>query len=221
VVAIVVAAFVVFAIVVLAVVMWPGTEDRVRRSRAAAPAVVTPTVPAPVTVTLTASDVRALGVVVRRRSTGTWLASVALLVGLVGVMIDGVLSGHGSEIVIGGALIALLIVVDVLSRRAARKVTRATATAASGILTPSEEGLRAHTPQSDQAVDWAYFVGVAEDGLRAFLLTDRRSGFIIPKRAFDDTASFRNFVAFAAGRIEEAHRDVTRAHPTGEPRSLI
>lgn len=150
------------------------------------------------------ADIRALGARIARAGVNgsrLWLRWLAMMLFVAAIMTT-LSAGAGPRPVAAAALVLAGIAAGLLAARPPRSVATA---AWSGTYTITESGLRRRNATVDTTVAWSSIDLIEADAHRAFVMF-AGSGWVIPRRGFDDVPAFDAFV----GQLR-AHRSAAGA----------
>ena len=131
--------------------------------------------------------------------TPAYYRTLVFLIVVVAILVSGIVDVtlHAPTVVVVLALFA------VFWTLIARMYRRAAAPMKDGSLVGprrieiDDEGLRQIAPLHETRTKWEGVLSITETPTHLFLMTDRLAGYIVPRRAFRDSARYLEFVRFA------------------------
>jgi hypothetical protein len=135
--------------------------------------------------------------------TPAYYSALAVLIAIVAIFLSGAFAFvlHVPTILVVMALFAVFwIIIAGMYRRAATPLENGSLVGPRRIVL-DDDGIRQIAALHEARTNWRGVLAVHETSDHVFLMTDRLSGYIVPRRAFADSAQYTAFVGFARTRV--------------------
>jgi hypothetical protein len=135
--------------------------------------------------------------------TPAYYRSLAILIAFVAISVSGLIDFtlHPPTVIVVLILFGIFwLIISRMYKRAASPLDNGSLVGPRTIVV-DEEGIRQVAALHEGRTKWQGVLSIHETGTHVFLMTDRLAGYIVPRRAFADTAQYTAFVAFARDRI--------------------
>lgn len=135
--------------------------------------------------------------------TPAYYSALAVLIAVVGVFLSGAVDFvlHVPTILVVLALFgAFWTIIAGMYRRAATPLENGSLVGSRRIVL-DEGGVRQIAALHEGRTSWRGVLSIHETPAHVFLMTDRLSGYIVPRRAFADSTQYTAFVEFARRRV--------------------
>lgn len=136
--------------------------------------------------------------------TPAYYRSLAILIAFVAISISGLVdfSLHPPTVIAVLILFAIFwLIISRMYKRAASPLDHGSLVGPRRVVV-DEDGIQQVAPLHESRTKWQGVLSVDETGTHVFLMTDRLAGYIVPRRAFADTAHYAAFVTFARERLK-------------------